>query len=93
MSPRSPADRQALAIARVMERRRGELAPARAEIAELIDRFGWRRARPIVHGALNRPVQRVGLWRLNKTDTKRVLDALREGPKGQVSLFDQRDQT
>jgi hypothetical protein len=87
---RTPEARQAYAVARSMERRRADLAPTRAEIAELIDRVGWRRARPLIHEALGRPVRRAGLWQLGKRDANRVLAALREGPKGQQSLFDRK---
>jgi hypothetical protein len=69
-----------------------ELAPVRAEIADLMDAMSWHRARPIVRAALGRPVRKDGVWRLGKRDTLRVLEALREGPKGQASLFDYRNE-
>lgn len=42
---RTPEDLQAYAIARAVERRRMELAPVRAEIADLLDAMSWHRAR------------------------------------------------
>jgi hypothetical protein len=87
---RTSEERQSYAIARARQRRRVELGPVREEIAGLIDDMGWRRARPIIHAALGRPVQRPGLWRLGKRETARVLDALREGPRGQGRLFGER---
>jgi hypothetical protein len=81
---------RAYAISRAVERRRRELAPARLEISQRADALGWRRAKPIVHAAVGRPVHRRGLWSLSKKDTLRVLTALRARP-GQWSLFDHDD--
>lgn len=83
--------RRTYAITKNMQRRREELRPVLVEIADRIDTMGWRRARPLIRAALARRVQRAGLWRLNKRDTYKVLEALREGPRGQLCLFDWKD--
>ena len=82
-------ERQRYAIGKARERRTGELAPIRAEVARLVADVGWSRARPVLrevlgpHVLLSRPA---GRWRakVGKRAGARIVAALSALPVQQT---------
>lgn len=73
----TPVQRRAISSGR--DRRRADLEPLRAEVAERIGEVGWARARPVVEAVLGRevPAQRGAWWsEVGARSGRAILDGL-----------------